>query len=176
MGTCGAFLRGATGARMLFGLLGLLGIGLTAGSVVLAIIGLVECAAQKERWRQGRPQAIWALVLNGVFGLLLVAGAVRGSSRGLALSRQPTAGTPIREEAFNFQFDPPGRPWVQADAATLNREAKLAFLRSQPEVYLAAARVFLKRRRILCAISMAIAKTTLCSPNRCWMRRACRRR
>jgi tetratricopeptide (TPR) repeat protein len=113
----------------------LLWMGLLLASFVLAIIGVIECATTRDRYRQGLTQAISTLVLCVLSGMLMVVGMVLGQSQRGLLSRQPTSGAPLVFQDLNFKFSPPGRPWAQADAAKLNRYANVAFLRGRPEVY-----------------------------------------
>jgi tetratricopeptide (TPR) repeat protein len=121
--------------RALIILGGLFLIGLFVASIILAIIGLMECARERERFIQGRAQAIWALVLSGIFLLFAVSGAATGFTRALKLKNQPTNHELLTFAELNFKFSSPGRPWMQADAAKLNRSAKLAFIRAYPEMY-----------------------------------------
>src|SRR6266576_2055154 len=109
--------------------------GQLVAALVLAILGLAEYANARERYTQGRAQAIWALVLCGVFGCFAVAGVLRGAMRSAASSRQPAAGTRLEFQDVNFRFTAPGRPWAQAEAKKLSPYAKLAFLRGSPEMY-----------------------------------------
>lgn len=123
------FLRGV-GALILFG-------ALIAG-IVLAIIGLVE-VRDKERYRQGRAQAITSLVLCGVVTLAFIAGLAVGIRRGFGaerqVSNQPNANEILTYEDLNFRFRAPGKPWVQMDAKSLNPHATIAFMRNQPQIY-----------------------------------------
>ncbi len=121
--------------RVVYGLFGLAMLGLILAALVLAILGLAEYANARERYTQGRAQAIWALVLCGVFGCFAVAGVLRGAMRSAASSRQPAAGTRLEFQDVNFRFTAPGRPWAQAEAKKLSPYAKLAFLRGSPEMY-----------------------------------------
>jgi len=127
---------GATKALLpLLALFTLAGCGLMLASFVLSIIGLVEYAQAPGVYRQGRAQAISALVICGLFGLFLVGTAAqRMLSAGMANQPAPGAVLPVAE--FNFRLKAPGRPWVQTEASRMNPEARLAFIRARPELYL----------------------------------------
>src|SRR5208283_5529000 len=47
-------------------------LGITAASMALAIVGLALYATANGRFTQGRPQAIWTIVLSGLAGIGLV--------------------------------------------------------------------------------------------------------
>jgi tetratricopeptide (TPR) repeat protein len=126
---------GTTASRAPVIVAGLLYMGLFAASIVLAVIGLVEYSRERQRFVQGRTQAIWALVLSGVFFIFVVGGAVAGFSRAHRLNARSANHELITFEELNFKFSSPGRPWVRADAAALNRDAKLAFIRASPQTY-----------------------------------------
>jgi tetratricopeptide (TPR) repeat protein len=119
------------------GVAALLAIGLLVPALVLAIIGLIEYAQNKGRYSQGRAQAVWALVLCGLCGLLMVAGFISGFSRGLA--SRPAAGRPAQaftNAALNYRFRPAPAPWVQWDVSKVNKEAQFGLLRQNPQVCL----------------------------------------
>jgi len=109
---------------------------------VLAIVGLVEMRTARERFAQGRRQAVLAFVLGalpiGSVGL----GVVRGILEAAAAKRvQPLAGQRagelLRFDDRNFQFTSPPPPWVPVDAKRVAPDATLAFLRADPELMMA---------------------------------------
>ncbi|HMJ90438.1 MAG TPA: hypothetical protein VK530_11505, partial [Candidatus Acidoferrum sp.] len=114
---------------------GLLGLGIFAAlgtAVVFAIWGLCEYSGEKDKYSQGRKQAIWTLVLSAVMVAFGVAGVVRGVQRGAAMKVQPVTGQPLVRDDYNFKFNAPGRPWVQFDVSKFNRFAQVGFMRSGP--------------------------------------------
>jgi tetratricopeptide (TPR) repeat protein len=116
---------------------GLIMLGLTASSVVLGILGLVEFGQSNGRYTQGRAQAIWAFVLSGICCLLLVGGFVASITRSQlppAFSGQPA--TAVTNVALNFRYRAPSNGWVQWDVSNFNKDAQFAFMRRKPEVYL----------------------------------------
>ena len=127
--------KGTSGRAALAILAGLLLISMVVAAIILAIIGLTECAQERGRFVQGRAQAIWALALSGVFLCLVFGGAVTGLMRTLKLKNQPASHELLTFKELNFTFSAPGRPWVQVEAAKLNRSAKLAFVQGYPEMY-----------------------------------------
>jgi hypothetical protein len=104
-------------------------------SVILAIIGLVECGRERGRFIQGRAQAIWALSLCGVFLFLSMTGVAVSLMRAQNLRTLSASRGLLAFKKFNFQFSAPGRPWMQVDAPKLNHDAKLAFTQAYPEMY-----------------------------------------
>ncbi|HEY9172691.1 MAG TPA: tetratricopeptide repeat protein [Verrucomicrobiae bacterium] len=105
-------------------------------AVVFSILGLVELRQSPGRYTQGRAQAIWTLGLAGVMVLLMGAGFIRTMQR-TATWRAGTAkpGERLTFDEYNFRIQAPPAPWVSMDAARLNRDAKVTFMRRWPEVY-----------------------------------------
>ena len=125
----------SAGYRVALGFVGLLAMGLIVASVVLAIVGLVEFSSARKRFVQGRAQAIWALVLNGLFFMFIAAAMAGGLLRAMNSKNQPSRVETLSFDELNFRFTTPGRPWVQADAKKVNPYAKLSFIRANPEMY-----------------------------------------
>ena len=121
-----------------YGLLSLTMLGLMVTAIVLGTLGLIELSARPGVFVQGRAQAIWALSLAGVIGLLVGAGfvltIVRGT-RSTATAVQSRPGHPLAFNELNFQFRTPNKPWVPYNATKLNRDSKLSFMRRFPEAY-----------------------------------------
>ncbi len=113
-------------------LVGWLMLGGLSAAVVLAILGLRECARHKELYQQGRAQAVWTLVIAVVFAGFGIVGFAGARQRAWSSRSQPPMGKPFVFEDLNFKYQAPGRPWVQLDAGKVNPAAKLAFMRSQP--------------------------------------------
>lgn len=120
------------------GILGLALLATMVAAIVLAILGLVEFSKQPDVYSQGRAQAIWTLVLAGVFFLFASVGFIRGLQRahgfGLA-SGQSQPGKMLTFDDLNFRFRSPDRPWVAYNASRVNKASKLAFMRRNPEAY-----------------------------------------
>ena len=104
----------------LAGLLGLTGF-------ILAIVGLSNFN-RRERHVQGKAQAITTIV---VFGVSLISAVVGGAV--MQSIQSPAADREFEE--FNFRFRAPSRPWRTAPAEQLNPLAKVAYVKSSPEVY-----------------------------------------
>lgn len=104
-------------------------------SIILAILGLVECGREQGRFIQGRAQAIWALGLCGVFLFLSMTGAAVALMRAQNLQTLSASRGLLTFPDLNFQFSAPGRPWRQVNASKLNHDAKLAFTQAYPEMY-----------------------------------------
>ena len=79
-------------------------------SIILAILGLVECGREQGRFIQGRAQAIWALGLCGVFLFLSMTGAAVALMRAQNLQTLSASRGLLTFPDLNFQFSAPGRP------------------------------------------------------------------
>lgn len=102
-------------------------------AVVLAVIGLIHYSAHEEDYGQGRAQAVWAIVLAFVVASLVGVGVVLGV-RDSAPKPVADAGETVNFTAANFRYKPPSRPWVAIDAKKLNPLAKVALVRSNPQM------------------------------------------
>jgi len=119
-------------------LVSLLTLGMVATVIVLAILGLIELSTRPGVFVQGRAQAIWALALAGVIGLIAGVGFVSGilrSGRSWATAGTGRPGQVLTFDDLNFRFRSPSRPWVSYDASKLNKVSKLGFMRRYPEAY-----------------------------------------
>lgn len=95
------------------GLLGLMMLGLMVTAIVLAILGLIEFSRPPRAFVQGRAQAIWALALAGVMGLIAGAGFVSVILRSSGLSAragQSRPGQMLTFDDLNFRYRTPDRP------------------------------------------------------------------
>ncbi|PYJ62277.1 MAG: hypothetical protein DME24_04310 [Verrucomicrobia bacterium] len=120
------------------GLIGLLMLGLLVTGFVLAILGLLEFSNRAGAFSQGRAQAIWALALASIAGLIVGASAVTSVLRQQGFTSAARKNSPGKTRTFddlNFQFRAPERPWVSIDAAKLNKASQLTFMRQFPEAY-----------------------------------------
>lgn len=110
----------------------------TAGAVV-AIIGLVDYRAQGRNHQRGRAAAVTALIISALLVSVMVGGALKAARRTSAASLvskdKGVAGSELSFEELNFKITTPGRPWVRMDAAKVNPEAAVAFMRSRPHVF-----------------------------------------
>jgi probable addiction module antidote protein len=78
------------------GLLALMMLGLMVTAIVLAILGLIEFPRPPRVFVQGRAQAIWALALAGVMGLMAVAGFVSAILRSSSPSARAGQTRPLK--------------------------------------------------------------------------------
>jgi tetratricopeptide (TPR) repeat protein len=129
------FKSASAGGRWVSVLMGLAVLGAVIGAIVLAVVGLVEYARKRDQYLQGRAQAIWALVLSGMFVVLFLGGALRSSQSRAALREKFKPGEAVIFADLNFQFVSPGWPWTPIDMSKLNPLSKVTFVRSGPEVY-----------------------------------------
>jgi tetratricopeptide (TPR) repeat protein len=106
--------------------------------LVAFILGIVGLATyDKTRFRQGRAQAVWAVVL-GAFALLatisVVAVAAFQTTKEISqAAKTRSAGKPIENKDFNFSITPSSH-WAELKPAVLNKLACLALRRTAPEV------------------------------------------
>lgn len=112
---------------------------LTVAVLVLAIVGL--SLYDRERFNQGRKQAVWALIL-GTFTLLGTAGSILSEPlRQLAekigeQARQVQVADEARMEKWNFAIRPPHGGWQSRSPAGLMNDACLAYAWPEEEMYL----------------------------------------
>ncbi len=114
-------------------------IGLLSGAIALGMLGLMECQ-ERRRYKQGRAQAMWALVSTG---LMITVALVLNQCDFSGLSewfkpKIPTGppGGLLTFEDFNFRFRAPGTPWRLLETNAPQPEMKLSFARSSPEMTL----------------------------------------
>lgn len=108
---------------------------IAVAALVLAIIGLIEYSQRRHHYTQGRAQAIWSLALCGLFLSVAAVGFLGGRSRAIMTRTQPADSQTQSFPELNFKFDSPGRPWVKLDAAKVNPDAKVGYMRSNPNVF-----------------------------------------
>jgi len=105
---------------------------------ILAIIGLVDYGRHPE-YNQGQRQAIATLVLGGLFLLVLIGSFSAGLQKGFRKRKGAATAVPVEEalrfEELNFQVKGPRKPWVRIDAESLNPNATLALMRTNPQVF-----------------------------------------
>ena len=107
-------------------------------AVVLGGIGLAGYA-RHGTYRQGRKQAVSAIILSVVFLSITGAGFYQGLKHRRAATAFPeprsAAAGPIAFDDLNYQYTPPGKPYVLIDAKALNKDASFALLRKFPQIY-----------------------------------------
>lgn len=113
---------------ILFGGLAIL---LMLAALILAIIGLATYSSPRDiPYKQGKAQAIWAIVLITVpFAIAVIFGVVSAAK---AIPAQAVDTEPITNLEFNYRFKPPGRPWIKMDAKVHNAEAALMYRSIRP--------------------------------------------
>ncbi|HEV8058728.1 MAG TPA: tetratricopeptide repeat protein, partial [Gemmataceae bacterium] len=128
-----------SGARVVVVLAGLAVMILCVAAIALGIMGLVELSQRRGCYIQGRAQAIWALTLAGFTGISVCAGfvsalVVAGKSEPVAAA-QTRPGKLLTFDDLNFRFRAPSRPWVSVQAAKLNKDSKVSYMRRFPDSY-----------------------------------------
>lgn len=102
---------------------------------ILAIIGLA--CYDRIRHTQGKAQAVWTLVIGGIFLVIAITGAVMGLRERFhaeELATQNSPGKTVSSEEFNCSLTCPPR-WVTTTPTSLNKLACIAFRRSSPVGY-----------------------------------------
>lgn len=114
----------------------LIGMVLFIVSTVLAIIGLLE---YKQGFTQGKKQAVWALIVNCVFILLVGYGVVQGfiskAQRHRSRIAQNQSDADIINVDLNFIVKSPEKPYIRLKPKTINPHASVALFRARPQVY-----------------------------------------
>ncbi len=105
-------------------------------SFVLAIIGLVE---YKQGFTQGHKQAVWAIVINSLFIVLVMCGVIMGVAKHVdgqksKYVKKETVGD-IVDADLNFKVGVPDKPYIQLKPKVLNPYATAAFMRTKPQLY-----------------------------------------
>jgi hypothetical protein len=138
LATLGYSLNKLTGSAGLMILLGGLGSIAMLGSIVLAILGLIDVSGDGPRKKTGTGQAIATLILGGVF---LLSGVIGFLTAGDGLPAdwkmtQPVRGSRVSVVPKNFSIAEPGPGWIQIVATKLNPRADVAFVNPKKTIYL----------------------------------------
>lgn len=136
LASVGVLLSKLAGAGVLMTLLAGLGGLAIIGSIVFAILGLVEVSGDGRK-KSGIGQAIATLILSGGFLLIGVISAL-ASGDGLPddwKMTQPIRGSRVSVVPKNFSIAEPGPDWVQVVAQKLNPSADVAFVNPKKTIY-----------------------------------------
>lgn len=112
------------------------------GALILGIVGLATY--DSERYRQGRAQGIWALIISGVMVIVFLVAFATGLSRRyaddlrgeMASSRSTGPAGFVKREEKNFSLEPGGRWREIPDATRLNPAACLAMRMTGEELFM----------------------------------------
>ena len=107
-----------------------LGIAAFLTGAVAAVVGLVSYKRADPPYRQGRAQAIWAIVIVSGFVIL---GIALYKDDWMAHQRAETK--PQVHEEFNLSYGPPPAGWNRFDVKKINDEALFAYRHRSPEMY-----------------------------------------
>ena len=116
---------------------GIAGLGLSLGSLIVGIIGIVQFV-QSRRFRHGLKRAVAALVIDLVVLIFLTIGLVSGGRQGgfptyLVRGAQPAV-PPIVNEEQNFRIQPPPG-WAAINPQSYGPTVKVAISRQKPSLY-----------------------------------------
>jgi len=113
--------------------IGLLMAGSIVASIVMAILGLIDCARRRDIYKQGAWQAVSALSVNALFIAFMVAAFFSNArSRSMASSQRSA---PVIFTNLNFSLALPGRPWTHWNAERINPNATFAMMRLSPGMF-----------------------------------------
>lgn len=98
------------------------------GTMVAAIVALATY--DRRRHTQGRAQAVWAMVLAGLLGVVLGVVTAAGVDSGLV---RPSAPLALEKPELNFGLTI-APPWVSMRGDAMNEDACLSLRRSNPRV------------------------------------------
>lgn len=107
-------------------------------SLILAIVGLA--LYDRQRFNQGRKQAVWALVLTLIamvsIAALHLAEPLDQLARKVAerANTQVAGGASVQEE-WNFSLTPPDKTWLPQSPASLSPLACTAFIKQPDQIY-----------------------------------------
>lgn len=122
-------------------------VALVACAAMLAILGLAEIGTREPPYRQGKAQAIWALILCTLTVVLFTCGVVAGLWRHRPLAeerelstedpgRLSASGESLVFEELNFRIRRPKRPWEKTDfLQRANPAVTVAFIRQNPDIF-----------------------------------------
>ena len=124
--------------RTIAAFVGFLSVPAFFGSLILAIVGLIECTKHPERYR-GKALSITTLALGISLIFLFVASIVHARRRNERPAASPqlavnNAGI-FRFDYLNFAFRAPGATWQQKDPRIFGRNPVLAFVRNGPIMF-----------------------------------------
>lgn len=105
-------------------------------SMVLAVIGLIEYS---QKFTQGKKQAIWAIVINSLFIIMVLWGAIQvfanHENKNKIMYAKDEHNRPIMDSDLNFTLEVPGKPYAKIKPETINPFAKVAFVRANPQIF-----------------------------------------
>jgi hypothetical protein len=107
---------------------------MTVAAGVLATVGLQEYSRGKGQFKQGRIQAISALVLSGLLLVSEIALVVEARWNVFGTRSAPVGARVLVFQDQNFRFFAPGGRWTQVDTNSLDWKATAMFQRDRPRV------------------------------------------
>jgi hypothetical protein len=129
--TIGAFMVRTPGLRFLGGLLGMSAALIAGWALVLAVLGLIECAKHPRRYNGGKTYAILTLLVGTLMGVPFMTGIISGMRDAIAAKpRNPSERFEpelLKFPHLNFAFKQPTSDWKQADPRMFGRGPVLAF-------------------------------------------------
>lgn len=107
---------------------------MTMAGGVLATLGLQEYSRSKGQFKQGRIQAISALVLSGLLLVSEIAFAVEVRWNVFGTRSAPIGARVLLFHDQNFRYFAPGGRWIQVDTNSLGWKATVMLQRDRPRV------------------------------------------
>ena len=109
--------------------------GMTLAGGVLATVGLREYSRRGSQFKQGRAQAISALVLSGSLLVSLLALIVEARWNVFGTRNPPVGARVLVFQDQNFRFLAPGGRWIQVESNSAIKEATLMLQRDKPKIH-----------------------------------------
>jgi hypothetical protein len=113
----------------------LISLGIVFAAAVLAVTGLREYSRQRNRYTQGKVQAIWTLVLSVLIGTLPIVTAVEMRWNVLGTRNPPVGARVMVFHELNFKFFAPGGRWAEVGTNDSEPNASVMLHSTRPEAY-----------------------------------------
>jgi len=108
--------------------------GIVLAAAVLAVVGLREYSRGGQRFRQGRTQAVCALIASGLMTVFPILVLVEARWNILGASNAPAGARFMVFDDLNFRFYAPGGRWVEVQTNSLDQNATFVLTRKRPEI------------------------------------------
>jgi hypothetical protein len=108
--------------------------GMMLAGGVLATVGLQEYSRRRGQFKQGRVQAISALVLSGFLLVFLLALVVEARWNVIGIRDPPSGARALVFRDQNLKFFAPGGRWIQVETNSLDWKATVMLQRNRPSV------------------------------------------
>jgi tetratricopeptide (TPR) repeat protein len=114
-------------------LIGLVVIFLLIAGIICGIVGLATYGSIVGKYVQGRSQAIWGLILNGLIMLLIFASIIMGLGKSGAFGNgfRTSSGREYQDADHTFSIRVPENGWTELDPKRMGGQVHLALVKSK---------------------------------------------